>query len=44
MTLFALRVGNEVSFVTQITDDIHFAWQVQYLVRFEVNAFLAYCK
>ena len=33
MTLLAPRIGNDVSFVTQITDDIHFAGQVQYLVR-----------
>ena len=45
MTLLALRIGNDVSFVTQITDDIHFAWQVQYLVRFEVDfACFAHCK
>ena len=44
MTLLALRIGNDVS-LTQITDDIHFAWQVQYLVRFEVDfAFSAHCK
>ena len=35
VTLFAPRIGNEVSYVTQIIDDIHFAWQVQYLVRLE---------
>ena len=35
MTLLALRIGNDVTFLTQITDDIHFAWQVQYLVRLE---------
>ena len=33
MTLLAPRIGNDVSYVTQIIDDIHFAWQVQYLVR-----------
>ena len=33
MTLLAPRIGNEVSYVTQIIDDIHFAWQAQYLVR-----------
>ena len=45
MTLLALRIGNDVSCVTQITDDIHFAWQVKYLVRFEVDfAFSAHCK
>ena len=35
MTLLALRIGNDVSFVTQITDDIHFAWQAHYLVKLE---------
>ena len=33
MTLLAPRIGNEVSYLTQIIDDIHFVWQVQYLVR-----------
>ena len=33
MTLLASRIGNEVSYVTQIIDDFHFAWQAQYLVR-----------
>ena len=37
MTLLAPRIGNDVSYVTQITDDIDFAWQVQYLVRFKVD-------
>ena len=32
MTLLAPRIGNEVSYVTQIIDDIHFAWQAQYLL------------
>ena len=35
MTLLAPRIGNEVSYVTQIIDDIHFAWQAQYLVKLE---------
>ena len=34
MTLLALPFGNDV------IDDIHFAWQVQYLVRFQVDFFL----
>ena len=33
--LLAPRIGNEVSYVTQIIDDIHFAWQAQYLVRLD---------
>ena len=35
MTLLAPRIGNEVSYVTQIIDDVHFAWQAQYLVMLE---------
>ena len=35
MALLAPRIGNEVSYVTQIIDDIHFAWQAQYLVKCE---------
>ena len=33
VTLLAPRIGNEVSYLTQIIDDIHFVWQAQYLVR-----------
>ena len=33
VTLLAPRIGNDVSYVTQIRDDIHFAWQAQYLLR-----------
>ena len=35
VTLVAPCIGNDVSYVTQIIDDIHFAWQAQYLVRLE---------
>ena len=35
VTLPAPRIGNDVSYVTQITDDIDFAWQAQYLVKLE---------
>ena len=35
MTLLAPRIGNEVSYVTQIIDDIHFSWQAQYLLRLQ---------
>ena len=35
MTLLAPRIGNDVSKVTQITDDIDFVWQAQYLVLLE---------
>ena len=45
MTLLALHIGSDVTFLTQIADDIHFAWQVQYLLRFEVDlACSAHCK
>ena len=33
MPLLAPRIGNEVAYVTQIIDDLHFAWQAQYFVR-----------
>ena len=33
--LYLLRIGNELSYVTQIIDDIHFAWQAQYLVKLD---------
>ena len=33
MTSLAPRIGNEVSYVTQIIDDIHFAWPAHFLVR-----------
>ena len=35
LTVLAPRIGNDVSYVPQIIDDIHFAWQAQYLVKFE---------
>ena len=35
VTLLAPRIGNDVSYVTQISDDIHFVWQAQYLVKLE---------
>ena len=37
LTLLALRIGNEVSYETRIKHEMHFAWQAQYLVRFEVD-------
>ena len=33
VTLLAPRIGNDVLYVTQIRDDIHFAWLAQYLLR-----------
>ena len=45
MTLLAPRIGNEVSYVTQITDDIDFVRQAQYLVRLEGDiACSTHCK
>ena len=35
MTLLAPRIGNDVSYVTQITDDVDIVWQARYLVRLE---------
>ena len=40
MTLLARRIGNDVSYVTQIIDDVHFAWQAHYLVKLQ-GAFTA---
>ena len=37
----APRIGNDDSYVTQITDDIVFVWQAQYLVRLEGDFFVA---
>ena len=36
MTLVAPRILNDVSYVRRINHEIHFAWEAQYLVRFEV--------
>ena len=41
----ALRIVNNVSYVSRITHDIHFAWQAQYLVRCDADACCsAHCK
>ena len=37
MTLLAPRIVNDVSYVTRINHEIHFAWQAQYLVRLGVT-------
>ena len=37
LTLLALRIGNDVSYEARINHEIHFAWQAQYLLRFEVD-------
>ena len=35
MTAVAPRIVNDVSYVTRINHEIHFAWQAQFLVRLE---------
>ena len=35
LTLLAPRILNDVSYVTRINHEIHFAWQAQYLVKVE---------
>ena len=37
MTLVAPRIVNDVSYVRRIIDEIHFAWQAQYLVKLECD-------
>ena len=37
MTLLAPRIGNDVSYVTRINHEIHFAWQAQYLVNLSLT-------
>ena len=45
VTLLAPRIGNDVSYVTRINDEIHFAWQAQYLVQLEGDITCsAHCK
>ena len=45
MTLLAPRIGNDVSYVTRIKDQIHFAWHAQYLVKLEGDSCCsAHCK
>ena len=45
MTFLAPRIGNDVSYVTQIIDDIHSAWQAQYLVKLDGDSCCtAHCK
>ena len=35
--MLAPRILNDVSYVTRINHEMHFPWQAQYLVRFEVD-------
>ena len=45
MTLLAPRIGNDVSYVTRINHEIHFAWQVQYLMNLSCDVCCsAHCK
>ena len=45
MTLLAPRIGNDVSYVTRINDEIHSAWQAQYLVKLDgASCCSAHCK
>ena len=37
MTLLAPRIVNDVSSVTRINHEIHFAWQAQYLMKLECH-------
>ena len=46
LTLLAPRIVNAVSYVTRSNHEMHFAWQGQYLVRFEEVDFASFvhCK
>ena len=45
MTLLAPRIVNDVSYVTWINHEIHFAWQAQSLMKLEGDACCsAHCK
>ena len=45
MALVAPRIVNDVSYVTRINHEIHFAWQAQYLVKLEGGSGCsAHCK
>ena len=37
MTLLASRIVNDVSYVTRINHEMHFAWQAQYLLKLECD-------
>ena len=38
------RIVNDVSYVSRINHEIHFAWQAQYLVRLDAACCFAHCK
>ena len=45
MTLLAPRIVNDVSYVTRINHEIHFAWQAQYLVNLSCDVCCStHCK
>ena len=45
MRSVAPRIVNDISYVTRITHEIHFAWQAQYLVKLEDDSCCsAQCK
>ena len=45
VTLVAPRIVNDVSYVTRINHEIHFARQVQYLVKLDCDSCCAaHCK
>ena len=45
MALVAPRIVNDGSYVRRINHEIHFSWQVQYLVKFEDDSCRpAHCK
>ena len=37
MTLLAPCIVNDVSYVTRINHEMHFAWQAQYLLKLECD-------
>ena len=37
MTLLAPRILNDVSYVTRINHEMHFAWQAQYFVKLQFD-------
>ena len=42
MAFVAPRILNDVSYVTRINHEIHFAWQAQYLVKLEPEREMLY--
>ena len=43
--MLAPRIVNDVSYVTRINHEIHFAWQGQYLVKMDCDSCCsAHCK